>query len=187
MSPDNWKREKQMLNNDNKIDQYVLFSLDEFSGGVNSKMRETCAMVFFFLSYDNIVSAQLSIFKERRWRWNYFLFGGRVSLIDRYLVLFRKVLVRKQNRKSREMIVLYKVKPIIALTMPVSNYCTDYASVMLLVKMTEWRKQFRMTSYIWWNKLCHLCQTFPVSFFHFFCLFFCLWFIHFRASFSGFV
>ena len=50
---------EQQLNS--KIDQYVLF-YDEFWDGINSKLREICAI--YFLSYENIVA----IFKERRSR-----------------------------------------------------------------------------------------------------------------------
>ena len=70
------------------------------------------------------------------------------------------------------MIVLYKVKPIIALTMPVSNYCTDYASVMLPVKMTEWRKQFRMTSIFDGTSFVIYVKNFLFLFFIFFVCFF---------------
>ena len=140
-----------------------------------------------FLSYDNIIANYLSIFKERRSTWGDFFYGGRASLIDRYLVLFRMVLVRKQKRKTQEIIVLYTVK-----TRPRSHdacqlllYWSCICNASLPVKMTQWRKQFRLAFYIWCNKLCSLCQNF--LFFFSVCLFVCLWFIQFWVSLFGIV
>ena len=41
-------KQKQILNNSNKVNEQVLF-FDEFWGGINSKLKETWTMVFFKL------------------------------------------------------------------------------------------------------------------------------------------